>query len=123
MHLHPRHFLTLLNRLGLWLALPLLLALLPYQQANLHSPQVAAVSVQTPLGLVAPLKTSQVKPAVSEPAPRLILLANSATSALPPHRPGFHFVVTQRQSHRVFHKLNQSWHARAPPALRVATLI
>ena len=123
MHRPPRPFLTLLNRFGLWIALPLLLALLPYQQAHLQSPQVAAVSVQTPLALAAPLKTSVVKPAAAETPPRLILLPQGAVPDLPPHLPGFGLLVVQHQTARIFPRTHRAWQPRAPPIRLAAPLI
>ena len=123
MHRQSRPFLTLLNRLGLWIALPLLLAVLPYQQAHLQSPQSAAVSLQTPHVLAAGVKTSVVKPAAAEAAPRLILLPQGATPDLPPHRPGFRLLVTQHQTVRLSLRLHRAWQPRAPPIRLAAPLI
>ncbi len=110
-----RHLLTLLNRLGLWVALPLLLAVLPYQQASLHPTGQAAVSVQTPLALAAPLKPSLVKPSLPEIRARIIPLLDSITSSLPPHRSGFRLLAVPPPTRPTVTQIQHGWQARAPP--------
>ncbi|WP_054008065.1 hypothetical protein [Cypionkella psychrotolerans] len=115
MHPQARQFLTLLNRFGLWVALPLLLAVLPYQQASLHSMGQAAVSVQTPLALAAPLKPSFVKPALPETRARSIPLLDSTTPPLPSHRPGFRLLDVPQPTLPTVTQIQLGWQARAPP--------
>lgn len=110
-----RHLLTLLHRFGLWVALPLLLAVLPYQQGNLHAAGQAAVSVQTPLALAAPLKPSFVKPALPETRARSIALLDSITAAQSPHRLGFHLLETHQPALPTVTQIQLGWQARAPP--------
>jgi hypothetical protein len=115
MQTQARQFLTLLNRLGLWIALPLLLAMLPYQQASVQPSGQAAVSVQTPLALAAPLKPSLVKPSLPETRARSVAVLDSTTPPLPPHRSGFHLLALVQPTLPTVTQIKLGWQARAPP--------
>ena len=115
MHPHARHLLTFMHRLGLWVALPLLLAVLPYQQASLQPSGQAAVSVRTRLALAAPLKASFVKSALPETSARSIPLLESAIWSLPLFRPGFRLLAVPQPIHPIFAQTQLGWQARAPP--------
>ena len=123
MQTQARQLLNLLNRLGLWVALPLLLAVLPYQQASLHPSGQAAVSAQVTLALVAPLKPSFVKPSLPETRVRAVPVLASTTPLQPPHRPGFRLLAEAEPTHPTVTQIRLGWQARAPPRNPTAAMI
>ena len=106
---------TSLQRLGLWITLPLLAALLLFQQASLHDALTNALR-STPAAYDAtPAHIASLKPA----KPEMRLRGQTVLDTAPPLPPPFHPRATSlattvatgsAQGHRP-----TGWQARAPP--------
>ncbi|WP_284326671.1 hypothetical protein [Cypionkella aquatica] len=113
---HARQIFSLLTRLGLCFALPLMLALLPYQQTSLNTAAGSAISAQAPAVLLAPLKTSIIKPTPPETRARSLILMDNAAPPLPQRPSVFRLLRAQQPLPQHSTQVLIGWQARAPPA-------
>lgn len=106
-----------LQYLSLWALLPLLLALVPYQPIPQHSDIAAAITAHPVATLMAPLKTSFVKPTPPDTRRHFPPSLASANASLPLDLPGFRSLEAPDLAINVAQQISHRWQARAPPFL------